>query len=201
MKSWSLLGVLDVEDEPIAANGAGVADLAAGFAVEGRPVEHQRDRRARRWPSAESASWPCSRMPMTFAESARWSWRSRGTRCRRGSASLSVSSGPVAKTSAASLLPREMAACCFSSASKPCHVDAQVVVGGQALGDLDGDAVGRVQVERVAAGDRRRSRPHWSCGRCRCSSRMPFSRLRRNCSSSSRMTVVWIRGTLSCSSG
>ncbi len=77
--------------------------------------------------------------------------RSRGTRCRGGTASLSVSSGPVAKTSAASVGAARDRRVPRRAASKPGHVDPQVLVGRQALGDLDGDAVGRVQVERVAS--------------------------------------------------
>ena len=40
-----LLRVVDLEDEPLAADLAGVADLAAALAVERRPVEDQDDRR------------------------------------------------------------------------------------------------------------------------------------------------------------
>ena len=46
MKSWSLRVSSTVENETRAANGADVADLAAGLGVEGGPIEDQGDRRA-----------------------------------------------------------------------------------------------------------------------------------------------------------
>ncbi len=48
---------------------------------------------------------------------------------------------------------RDFANVASIAASKPGLVDREVLVGGEALGDLDRDAVGRVEVERILAGD------------------------------------------------
>ena len=86
--------------------------------------------------------------------SARGRRRSPGTRCREWYDSLSVSSGPVAKTAAASVVPREVSRELLARLLEAGHVDPQVLVGREALGHLDRDAVGRVQLEGVAARDR-----------------------------------------------
>ena len=67
MNSFSFLVSSTSKREPIAADRAGIADLAARFAVERRAIEDE-DQRARP-PSAwaDSASRFCSRMPMTRA--------------------------------------------------------------------------------------------------------------------------------------
>ena len=68
VKSLSFFVSLDLEDEPLAPDHAGVADLAARLAVERRPVEDQDDRRAGASADAvaDSARRFCSTMPMTL---------------------------------------------------------------------------------------------------------------------------------------
>ena len=60
----------------------------------------------------------------------------------------------MAKTAAASVVPREIAANSSIAPLEAGHVDPQVLVGREALGDLDRDAVGGVQLEGVGPGDR-----------------------------------------------
>ncbi len=67
MKSFSFLVSCTSNDEPLARDRAGVADLAAGLAVERRPVEDEATSAEPSPARADSASRFCSRMPITRA--------------------------------------------------------------------------------------------------------------------------------------
>ena len=151
MKSFSFLVSSTSNVKPVAADRAGVADLAAGLAVERGSIEDE-DQRAPPLASADSASRFCSRMPMTRALSSvvvvadelaavvvfplerieragreHVGGLGRAARDDRVPAALDLEAGAI---------------------------DAQVVVGRQALDDFDRDAVRRVQGEGVLARDR-----------------------------------------------
>ena len=143
-----LLRVGDAEAHAVARSiSAGVADLAAGLAVERRLVEH--DARRPRRPSRSATSLPSRTSAATSPSASRC--RSRGTRWRRPSRAARTRR-PRSRPRRSPPRPRAPPrAGCSMAASKPSRSTAMPRGLQRVLGQVEREAVGVVERE----GDRR----------------------------------------------
>ena len=144
---------------PSRSQHAGVADLAAGFAVERRLVEHDRAGLA----GFAARSPPCRPAPAPRPRPRRSRSRSRGTRSRRAfsrspnqTVSVAASPEPVQES-------RALARCCSIASSKASVSTRDAARAQRILGQIERKAVGVVEREgglaRRAVARRARASP------------------------------------------